>query len=241
MVSVIRCAVVALLCAVASATRDAHVSDSQLFRCEQVQDLGARGRTVHHVNKRSECALRCFKKDTCRGFSYKPHAYCKLYFPATSWQETKLHHPIEVCFKNFGAWKKCSAYKFPYANGRSRYAFVRQKLNWTDAATSCEKMGSKLTQISTHSEQAFVRQILAKEHAEHFTTGGHVQMPGSTEPAEGWVWHRSGDMVDDQFWYHGEPNDYKGRQDFGSFYRNAKLDDATNGAKFYYLCECLLI
>ena len=103
-------------------------------------------------------------------------------------------------------------------------------------------MGSKLAQLSTRSELAFVGQVLAKERAEKFTAGGQVQLPGSSGKADGWVWHRSGDKVRREFWYPNEPNDANGKdQDVGAFYRNGQLDDADNDKKFYFLCECLLI
>lgn len=218
-------------------------SASGPFSCMFVRDLDVQLVTIEtsRLTKKA-CAHKCVAMDSaCSGFHQK-QGLCFLLPPTASWNENRLKAPVEICIKIHRKNPKCTPQHFPHAFGRSRYVFVRQKKTWSDAATHCQNINSKLAQVTSVAEMNAIKILLKKNKAETFSFNGLLQLPEAKDSKDGWVWHRSGDPMIPDFWYTGEPNDYRGRdQNVGAFYRNGQSDDATGSDLRFFVCECFII
>ena len=105
-----------------------------------------------------------------------------------------------------------------------------------------------MLQVGSPQEQKdFIRML--KKHrnpkAGHYTLVGLMKLPLPKllkQKRAGWMWHRSGDLLDPSIsWHRGQPNNSGGSQSVGDLFPDGKLDDSVPGRLMYYICECLII
>jgi len=85
------------------------------------------------------------------------------------------------------------------------YKVFEKKCSWHEAEALCEKTGGRLASIKSKEEDEFLRKLRA---------GKCLWFGGSDEAKEGdWRW-RDGTEMAYQNWADGEPDDWKGKEDW---------------------------
>ena len=120
----------------------------------------------------------------------------------------------------------------------SRYKFYNEARSWELAKLQCEQDGGKLVQISTAEEN----NLLQIGSGEQWLIG-LSQKSGSVEPNGGFYWSGSNEPIKFSDWGNGQPDNYLGIEDCGSYLDGFKKwnDVKCNGYSAKFLCECNLL
>lgn len=209
-------------------------------------DIAAIGSPAGHLDI-ARCGSTCYASANCRAYARSADGRCFLLaHRSRSWSErptglVTLMLPKAVHSPN------CTVDRFPIARGRSRYRFGRAAVDWLQAASHCEGLGSKLVQISTEQERLFIWKVAQATAGVRPNLLVGLQRNRSTtfdENKEGWMWHLSEDSFDrGAFWDKNEPSNKLGVE----FYSLMKMqnglfnDVATpNIVMRYFCCECFI-
>jgi hypothetical protein len=122
-------------------------------------------------------------------------------------------------------------------NGHYYEAVTSPGINWYDASNLATAKGGYLATITSPEENVFIYGMISTNAAlwERRSTGnswgpwiGGLQLPGSIEPAEGWVWG-TGEAFAYANWNAGEPNNIDGLEDRVHFWgQQAAVGDVWN-------------
>lgn len=105
---------------------------------------------------------------------------------------------VAACAPAFGDWT--------YNPGTGHWYRLTAQGTWDEAEAEAVKQGGHLVTINDAPEQDWLINNLPCPAGCALVFIGLHQLPGSTEPAEGWVWI-SGDPSTYRNWRGGEPND----------------------------------
>ena len=118
------------------------------------------------------------------------------------------------------------------ANGHFYQKFT-QKKSWTDARSSCEKMGGYLVTVTSEEERLFLMNNIFQDSRQSFWAGAT-----DFETEGQWKWI-TGEPLNYTDWARGEPNDEK-EEDYLELplYFNYQWNDVPNAVKpNCYVCE----
>ncbi|MEX0285708.1 MAG: caspase family protein [Paracoccaceae bacterium] len=124
---------------------------------------------------------------------------------------------------------KYSEINFDYFRGHL-YIAVISRNDWQFANTRAHELGGHLVTIGTAAENRFVHDLFLGDprfytvDADGYTHGPHIglyQVNLDREPRGGWAWV-TGEPMTYSNWSPGNPDNHKGNQHFGAFYRKAK-------------------
>ncbi len=106
------------------------------------------------------------------------------------------------------------AFAYDWVTNRTnghRYTIV-DGFPWEEAETNAVALGGHLVTINDYEENQWVLTNVVQPATSLPVWIGLHQLPGSPEPAGGWVWS-SGEIVTYTNWQQGEPNQYQGLQE----------------------------
>lgn len=216
--------------------------DFAIFDLYDVDDVPDSGMDINTCSSKDVVVfMNCTVsgKNTCLAIRIPTGAPCQM-LPSKSWSE-KGGPVAELWVRRDVQSSSCSPASFPYRRGRSRYRVETTTRTWAAAASHCESLWSKLAQISTNAEYYFVQSIFAKSGSSSTQLIiGHYQLPGSPEPADGWVWHRSKDAFGS--WGARNPSNSGGKEHFGTMYLDSGVNynDIPGSLTFASVCECFI-
>lgn len=140
--------------------------------------------------------------------------------------------------------QNCSDAEFPISRGRSRYRLQATIKNWMQAKSDCESISSKLLELCSSDERAFIARVIKENpKATDYVHVGLKQRPGSVEPDQGWEWYWSKEaMSHDWDVSFRQPNN-DGEQNVGAIRKQSGfLHDIGLSTHFVTsICECMLI
>jgi hypothetical protein len=112
------------------------------------------------------------------------------------------------------ASRTASAYTWFSFNGH-QYAITNAAGTWQAAEAEAITTGGHLVAINSAAENTFVFNTFNPGPTATWVGWiGLSQIPGSTEPGSGWVWS-NGDPVTYTNWNSGEPNNFRGDENWG--------------------------
>ncbi|XP_052695698.1 perlucin-like protein [Crassostrea angulata] len=114
----------------------------------------------------------------------------------------------------------------------SEYLLGLEAVSWSTAQLDCIAKGSKLVEVESPEEDAFIR-TLAINLTESVWLGGTDK-----DDEAKWVWHSTNLIFSYSAWYGGQPNNYQ-NQDCLSLYRPYGLTwcDESCEASNQYICK----
>ncbi|XP_025097512.1 perlucin-like protein isoform X2 [Pomacea canaliculata] len=119
-------------------------------------------------------------------------------------------------------------------HGNSCYAYIGQLLPWVDARSLCRVFGGHLVEITSASENTFVRNLINNKGA------GKVWLGINDFVQNGrWVLTLNGRGISYSNWARGEPNNLHNKQACGAIYSNGLWDDeyCSVSRTFPFVCE----
>lgn len=131
--------------------------------------------------------------------------------------------------------------RFDYFEGRIYIAVLDRSRGWRAASQTARLAGGHLVTISSARENQFVVDLFMAdprfiyEHPEGWVDGpliGLFQVPGSPEPRGGWTWE-TGEPVTFTAWAPGQPDNWRGNQNFAAFWRPANLRGTSTPPRFW--------
>jgi len=119
---------------------------------------------------------------------------------------------------------KCTAApaKWPIVDGGNDHSYLaiatEEPISWADANEMANMLGGHLVTLTSAEENDFVFHLIDSEmywypgiNLRGPWTGGY-QLPGSSEPTDGWVWV-TGESFAYEIWEAGQPNNFGGRNE----------------------------
>ncbi|XP_061162237.1 perlucin-like protein [Saccostrea echinata] len=119
--------------------------------------------------------------------------------------------------------------------GDSEYWLGRQKVKWMTASEECEKLGAKLVEIESSSQNNFVRSLAKKLTAS-------VWLGATDREVEGrWRWAHENTPLTFSDWdvSHNQPNNYNNQDCLCLFvpYGRTWCDEPCDKRDYQYICE----
>ncbi|XP_025097514.1 perlucin-like protein [Pomacea canaliculata] len=119
--------------------------------------------------------------------------------------------------------------------GNSCYAYIGQPLPWVDARSFCRAFGGHLVEITSASENTFVRNLINSRGAGKVWLGINDLVQNGR-----WELTSNGRRIPYSNWARGEPNNWS-NQACGAIYSNGQWDDdlCSVSRTFPFVCEKL--
>ena len=186
-----------------------------------------------------DCVSECFLSGPlCVAYNFSSNLGCYLMnrgaSTGTNWKE-KATGWVNVMVRQDYQHPNCTAATFPYQRGRSRYRFQETSSTWSQAASHCRSLDSKLVQFTTTQERLFVYNNLVKGKTTWHPFVG-LKLSGGR-----WIWDESNDVLAlSGVWSPGEPSG-GGEYLVHMYYTNGLLNDVSNTHPSYFICVCLIL
>ncbi|XP_025097515.1 perlucin-like protein [Pomacea canaliculata] len=118
--------------------------------------------------------------------------------------------------------------------GNSCYAYIRQPLPWVVARSLCRSFGGHLVEITSASENTFVRNLINSRVAGKVWLGINDLLQNGL-----WVLTSNGRGIPYSNWAQGQPDNLYNSQACGAIFSNGQWDDeyCSVSRMFSFVCE----